>query len=164
MMLYIFFSNASLSTCHPETDFQAVLHVEMGNCDGACATNSDIEVDPPITSCLTGFGTTFTFDTVKDTDYFVSVSDGTNYDAALLTGTGTFGLTLTSFASPPNDECMFAELLTKDSNATIVGSTIGATAQPVCEGSKDYLDSTSYSRNVWYRFVGTGETMRSVFH
>ena len=156
MCCYIFFSNASLSTCHPETDFQAELHVEIGNCDGACAINSDIEVEPPITSCLTGFGTTFTFDTVKDTDYFVSVSDGANTDPSLVTVTGTFGLTLTSFASPANDECMFAELLTKDSGGKIVGSTVGATAEQVCSRS----NWVYYSRSVWYRFVGTGEIVR----
>ena len=162
MLLHNILFNHSLSTCHPETDFQAELHVEIGTCDGACAVTSDIDMDPPASSsCLSaGIGTTFTFDTVNGTTYFVSVSGGESSDPAQLTDTGTFGLTLTSFPAPPNDECMFAELLTPDSGVTVVASTVGATAQPVCEGSRPSYVSISYSRNIWYRFVGTGETMR----
>ena len=150
----------SLSTCHPETNFEADLHVEIGTCDGACVTNTDIVVDPPVT-CYTSFGKTVTFDSVKDMSYFVAVSGGTNTQAEMLGATGSFGLTLSTFNPPSNDDCRFAAMLPLNTSGKIVGSTINATLNKVCEGSKVFSSSASqYGRSVWYRFVGTGGVMR----
>ena len=67
---------------------------------------------------------------------------------------------------PQNDNCTSAEVLAPNEDVVVLGRTMNATVSRVCEGSRRknslgrYIDSRQYSRNIWYRFVGTGGIMR----
>ncbi|MBX7051948.1 MAG: hypothetical protein K1X54_07920 [Flavobacteriales bacterium] len=127
-------SNITVSICGTTWDSQIAVY------SGTCAALTCIGYNDD--GC--GTSSTYTFPSVIGVTYYVRVF---GYGAA----SGTFTLTTTCVPSTvPNDACVNAIALACD--ASVTGTTIGATADPIAAGC--YVYNTS--PGVWYTFTGTG--------
>ncbi len=127
-------SNITVSICGTTWDSQIAVY------SGTCAALTCIGFNDD--GC--GVSSTYTFPSVLGVTYYVRVF---GYGAA----SGTF--TLTSSCSAPtvaNDACANAIAVACD--ATVTGTTVGATADAIAAGC--YVFNTS--PGVWYTFTGTG--------
>jgi hypothetical protein len=126
-----------VNTCSEETTFDTEISIYRGSCDDklecvggnayACGSSSSIH-----------------WKTEEGVSYFIKVH---GYYGPV----GEFGMTLSSFATPKNDDCL-GSIVLSSSNETVVVSTVGSTKDdiPVC--SYAFLDTPG----TWYQMEGKG--------
>ena len=136
-----------VSTCTPETDFNATIFVDDSVCsDIGCGSMYEEE----IIDCDTesGFGETIEFRTEEGINYTMAVR------GAMPEDTGTFGLVLYEYVRPSNDICtapITVEISDDEEQITISGSNENATIASFSCLAEPYP-------TVFYSVVGTGET------
>jgi|GEM_PF-7014106 len=129
--------NATISTCHPNTNFGARLTVFSGQCDGLLCIGRDNQ--------FCGSKGQITFPTIIGETYYIIV-DGYFQQ-------GSYTISRSCAAPASNDVCSAAILLPCAS--TIPGSTQQSANDP-------YVPSCGYgsSPGVWYKIIGSGEVSR----
>lgn len=147
---YIFLGTGNimtLSTCHPETDYDSRMIV-MSSCRSSCFGSTAGIGGVDVASCDNPFGRQLTFETVADRLYYVFV-----YGATAST-VGNFQISVVDYTSPPNDECLDSLSLTVN-GPTLVGNTVNATLRSYCFRS----GTDPSARGLWYVATGTGNVM-----
>ena len=136
-------SLVTVTTCNPGSDYDTKLRVFTGTCGSLiCETGND-----DFSCSFSGLRSSVTFSSVVGTTYYILVH-------GFSTAQGNFEVSVSCASPPPNDICSNA--ITVTCPQTVSGSTTlaGPDVAPVC-GTTDGTGG-----GVWYRFVGTGQTVR----
>jgi len=132
------------STCLSATTLETQIFVFSGECGNlTCIPNAFYD-----NYCETGYGSqSIAWLAQKDETYLLYVRGSYMI--------GSFGIAISRFTMPENDSCTGA-LPIEANDIPIIGSTIDATSSNANSIACDYDSENS---DLWYRIIGTGETL-----
>jgi hypothetical protein len=131
-----------VDTCSEETNFDTEISIYRGSCENEleCVGGNDYACG--------GSGSAVQWKTEEGVAYYIKVN-------GFYGPVGEFGMTLSSSATPKNDDCLGSIVLTVSDDEFIVVSTAGSTKDdiPICSQSSFDAPGT------WYQMEGKGKVV-----